>query len=98
MKQIFFIAILFLFPLTIKTQSDTLLLGNLVQNHYQHKIDSIVMEMIILWRWREEPGNIDKFDSLLGVVMLLEIDANSLLERIKCRRRVDSMNWFKKNL
>ena len=94
MKQLLFIAILFS-PLVIKAQSrqDTLFLGNLVIHHYQPKIDSVVIEMIILKR--NYPNLEDRFDEMLVEVLIMEGDANGVLSRIGCKRRVDAKNVFK---
>lgn len=95
MKQLLFIAILFL-PISINAQSkmDTLKLGDLVINHYKPKIDSICADLLIAKLTNENEYK-RKIDGGLSLILLMEFDANEMLAKIGCRRRVDALAFFK---
>ena len=94
MKKILFI--LLLTPVFGFTQSkmDTLNLGNLVINHYKPKIDSICTDLLLAKLTNEDEYK-RKIDGGLSLILLMEFDANEMLAKIGCRRRVDALAFFK---
>ena len=94
MKQLLFILLLTPFFGFSQAKMDTLKLGNLVINHYKPKIDSICTDLLLAKLTNEDEYK-RKIDGGLSLILLMEFDANEMLAKIGCRRRVDALSFFK---